>query len=282
MICRLCGSEYLKFKYTVANCDVYSCKTCSFCQIINEPDISTLEEIYSPKYFTHSKYTDTTTLNIENEKRMKILKRVLEPGKCKILDFGCASGDFVLRAKKYFEMWGIDFSEYAIACAKKKNPDLSLRLFLVSLENAQLEKDYFDAIVLWDVLEHIWDFESVLIKLLLLLKPEGFLVISMPNINSALAKISGRYWPMMTPPEHLNFFNLKSSKYLFTYKLKMKFIEWSASGKKVNVGFILYKIKRKVNWLVPVWLIKLFQKKPFHKLSLYIPSADIQYLMVQK
>lgn len=91
----------------------------------------------------------------------------------------------------------------------------------------------------------------------------------------------GKYWHFMTPPEHLSFFNQNSMEFLFQGKHKTEIVEWKTLGKKVNIGFLLYKINRIVP-LVPSFLLKLFDNKRLSSLSIYVPTADIQYVVIRK
>ena len=87
----------------------------------------------------------------------------------------------------------------------------------------------------------------------------------------------------MTPPEHLSFFSKRSFQELFKEEQSsLEIVKWKTQGKKANIGFIFYKIKRIVPALVPKAIINLFSKGIFRNLSVCVPTGDIQYLVVRK
>jgi 2-polyprenyl-3-methyl-5-hydroxy-6-metoxy-1,4-benzoquinol methylase len=250
--------------------------------VIKKPSAKSFKGLYSEKYFSHGKYNDVNTLRRENRRRLNLMNKFLPNSEVNILDFGCGPGDFIRFVDHKHIMWGLDYSEYAIQQARKANPGIKDRIKVGLIEEQNYSICCFDAIVMWDVIEHLWDIREVLKNLLNFLKSGGLLFISTVNIGSIFANITGRYWPMMTPPEHLNFFTNKSFKYLFEKEFKCKVRYRQNKGKWANIGFIFYKIKRIFPKLIPTWLIRLFQNKFTKYWSLYVPTGDIQYLVVQK
>jgi len=66
--------------------------------------------------------------------------------------------------------------------------------------------------------EHLWDPAIVAKDLLQRLSPGEYLFISTPAIDAPVAKVLGKFWAFMTPPEHLSF----SLGEVFTTCLKNK------------------------------------------------------------
>lgn len=193
-----------------------------------------------------------------------------------MLDVGCSTGDFIFSAKKSFNVWGQDISEYAINNIISHSPDLSSRLSACTIENSQYEDDFFDIITLWDVIEHIWDPNKVIEMLTLKLKPGGLLFISTPNIGALVAKLMQKRWAFMTPPEHLCFFNRDTLNILFKNN-DLKMNNWISQGKCVNLGFLLYKFNRIFPSIIPEHMITTVQKSFLGHAVIYIPTGDIQY-----
>jgi len=283
MKCRCCSSNHISHLYKLKESDLYKCEYCSFVQIEPRPTDETLKKIYNPDYFSHNKYFDKKTQDNENRRRLNLLKKYIVPDSDKkILDFGCAGGEFISFTNSYYDMYGIDYSGFAVEKAREKLPHLKKKIFVEKSDYSYFEDNYFDAIVLWDVIEHIFDFKQTLTKILKSLKTGGFLFISTPNIGSFSSKIAGKHWAFMTPPEHLSFFSEKSIKYLFNYVHNCKLEYFSSKGKKVNVGFLLYKIKKKFPMLISSTIIKLFSKKAIRGWSVYVPTGDIIYTVLRK
>lgn len=73
--------------------------------------------------------------------------------------------------------------------ARAKNPDIAPQIWVSPLETLDLPNAYFDAICLWDVIEHIWNPRMVADHLLCALKPGGLLLLSTPNIDTVIARL---------------------------------------------------------------------------------------------
>lgn len=279
--CRICGSENLVEHLRTAGQALDRCRACTFVQVRDEPSQGTLQQIYSEAYFAHSKYRDPKALELEDDRRLSLLSRMLPLG-ASVLDAGCSTGAFVGSAKQRFELYGVDFSAYAVAQAREANPELGERLVAGRLEDAPFSDRRFDAICLWDVIEHLWDPVPVVKVLFERLKPGGYLFISTPAIDAPVARLSGRYWAFMTPPEHLGFFTHRSFRVLFSDIVPASVNLFMRRGKWTNLGFIGHKLKRIAPPSFPGWIFAPFKWAPFARLKVYVPTGDVQYLAVQK
>ena len=85
----------------------------------------------------------------------------------------------------------------------------------------------------------------------------------------------------MTPPEHLGFFSKKSFEKLAD-KHNYTIVNYESKGKWVNLAFLMYKLKRIFPKLIPSLFIKIFQTKYTSNWSVYVPTNDIQYLILKK
>jgi ubiquinone/menaquinone biosynthesis C-methylase UbiE len=124
----------------------------------------------------------------------------------KLLDLGCGNGRFLSYAQKYFDCTGVDFSKKAIAQAKKKAS--KAKYILGSVENLNFKPNSFDIVTAFDIIEHIKNYEKMLIGAKKILKKEGLLIISAPNPESLGAKIKGKKWYGYQDPSHLRFFKI--------------------------------------------------------------------------
>jgi len=280
--CRVCQSKDLGVFCIAKGWTISECNKCGFKQVKEKPTAAQLDEIYSQSYFSHNKYKDLQTLATENLRRVELVKRYSPKSIPTLLDAGCAGGEFLSLAKKYAKVWGQDLSEFAIEKAKKSNPDIAERLQAGLLEEANFPKASFDIVVMWDVIEHIWDVKQVSRLLLDFVKPGGYIILSTPNIEANIARVLKKYWAFMTPPEHLSFFTKNAFSKLFEKDFNCEIVHWESKGKRANVGFILYKVKRIVPWLIPNFILKVFQKSFLAKWAIYVPTGDIQYVVIQK
>lgn len=136
-----------------------------------------------------------------------------------LLDVGAGTGDFLKVAKeKGWQVHGMEPNKNAAKLALEKGIDL--KAFLNDFEGKQ-----FDVVTLWHVLEHIPDLEETILKLAALVKPQGTLIIAVPNFKSFDARHYGKFWAAYDVPRHLWHFSKKSMKNLFAENFQLKNIE---------------------------------------------------------
>lgn len=147
-------------------------------------------------------------------KKVKLLSKYNQKGT--VLDIGAGTGDFLVEAKKQgWQITGIEPNLKAKQTAISKNVD-----FADSLES--LQNHSFDVITMWHVLEHIPDLDFQLRELKRLLKPNGTIIIAVPNFKSFDAKYYKEFWAAYDVPRHLWHFSKTAIKKLFwNYKIKL-------------------------------------------------------------
>ncbi|MBN1135989.1 MAG: class I SAM-dependent methyltransferase [Anaerolineae bacterium] len=124
------------------------------------------------------------------------------PGR--LLDVGCATGDFLARAREHG--WQVQGVEPGQAAAQAARRQYGLDVFSGDLAEAHLPSASFDAVTLWDVLEHLYDPRAELAEIHRILKSGGVLLIELPNVRSFDAALFGRYWIGLDMPRHLYLF----------------------------------------------------------------------------
>jgi 2-polyprenyl-3-methyl-5-hydroxy-6-metoxy-1,4-benzoquinol methylase len=146
--------------------------------------------------------------NIALKSKLNLINE-LSPTKGKLLDIGAGTGDFLLVAKNNgWETFGTEPSEKARAISVKKG---------VSIidATADLEDHSIDIITMWHVLEHVPDLENQIKELKRLLKPNGTLLVAVPNFKSFDAKHYGKFWAAYDVPIHFWHFSKTAIKLLF-------------------------------------------------------------------
>jgi 2-polyprenyl-3-methyl-5-hydroxy-6-metoxy-1,4-benzoquinol methylase len=238
--------------------------------------------IYGPAYFSHEKYGDRATLRRENRRRLRLMQRYVRTPAARVLEAGCGTGDFISVAKCDYAVSGFDVSAHAVDMARRANPDIADRIRCSDLARVELPSTHFDGVCLWDVIEHLWDVEAACRRLLDTLKPGGVLLLSTPDSGSWGARALGRYWPLMTPPEHASFFSATSLAYLFEDRLNATVVHSTAMGKWVNLRFALRKVQRLMTAPGTAGAVARCQRLLPETLSIYLPSRDIRYVVVRK
>lgn len=127
-----------------------------------------------------------------------------------LLDIGAGTGDFLTICKNNgWKTIGIEPSQKAKNIALKKDVT-----FVDSID--QIESNSIDAVTLWHVLEHIPDLNNQIQQLYRVLKPNGTLIIAVPNFKSFDAKHYGSFWAAFDVPIHLWHFSKNTIQKLFT------------------------------------------------------------------
>lgn len=186
----------------------------------------------------------------------------------RVLDIGCAFGinGEKLKQKGVKEVIGVEIDPKAYEEAQNRLD----KVFFGNVEKIDLpfENGYFDCIIYADVLEHLIDPWSVLKKHRRLLKDEGNLIISIPNVRHyrIIKKLLGGRWDYekrgVLDSTHLRFFTLKSIKEMFRntgYEIDKLIYKISASKSKKLVNKLLHGLLNEI--LAEQFLIKAVKRR---------------------
>jgi SAM-dependent methyltransferase len=140
------------------------------------------------------------------ERHISFLSRGLDAG-ARVLDVGCGRGVILgALADRGFEVHGVEISAEA---ARGADPRAEIRI-APTLVEADYPDAFFDEIVIWHVLEHLVDPRSTVTEMQRILKPNGRLIVAVPNFESAQARWSGGAWFHLDLPRHLYQFPLSA------------------------------------------------------------------------
>lgn len=224
--CPVCGGKDIHDVFQVKDYTVSGqafmlteCKACLARFTQDVPDATAIGIYYkSDDYISH---TDTSKGLINRlyqlvrkrtiRQKRKLICRITGLQQGALLDVGSGTGFFAAEMKrKGWMVTGLepDFAARQIAA---KNNGIELKDIN---EFFHLQPGTFDVITLWHVLEHVHDLQEYMAQLKKLLKPEGKLVIAVPNYTSADAAIYGQFWAAYDVPRHLYHFSPSSVKKL--------------------------------------------------------------------
>jgi SAM-dependent methyltransferase len=111
-----------------------------------------------------------------------------------LLDVGCAYGDFMtVAAEQGFQVSGVEVDGPVAEAARRRG----LVVHEGFLERLGLPAQAFDAVTLWDVIEHVDAPRSLLAEAHRLLKPRGVLLLHTGNAAFQVPK--GRVFAMLRP-----------------------------------------------------------------------------------
>ena len=219
MSCAVCGSASSRRKLRVADVDILECRRCGLAWWEPPRGDFVPEALYDAGYFEDARaargYDDYAGL--EPALRHSFARRIARLGApsragARLLDVGAAYGFAVSEAQRAgWRACGIEISTAASQRAQAAAPGA---VVVAHAARTPFPDASFEAITLWDVLEHLPDPLAALSELTRVLAPGGVLALSTGDVGSLVARISGSRWHLYTLPEHLFFYSRASLRRL--------------------------------------------------------------------
>lgn len=236
--CPVCGAEDIhtyteKFSYNLDKCN--NCEQI-FCNPM--PNQEQLNCYYNGpmKEFENQFFTDSFENRIPIfDFRINVILRFLNNGR--LLDVGSAIGIFLealRRRETKLEIHCCEPSEDARLRLKARFPEVKLYSQWLQDMNPQVQ---YQAITLWDTLEHLVDPHSAAEKIYSLLDNNGYWFFSTPNTNSFEWEIAGKNHVQLLPPGHVNLFNSKSIE-IFLQQHHFEIVETHTPNGALDVSYI--------------------------------------------
>jgi len=123
----------------------------------------------------------------------------------RLLDVGFGDGTFLkYMSERGWATFGLERSELYLHLGRRISGGSRLRR--VSSKAHEGPAAYFDVITLWQVLEHVEDPLLLMKRLRRMLKPDGVLIISVPNFESMQSQLGGDRWFHLDIPRHRTHF----------------------------------------------------------------------------
>ncbi len=188
---------------------VVRCSSCGFHFTNPIPQESEIGRYYkSEDYISHSSNNSgivnkayNVVRNITLKRKVNLITR-LSKGK-ELLDVGAGTGHFLNSCKNAnWKVQGLEPDEDARDFAEK-NFDLNLDPLSDLFE---IEDNSKDVITMWHVLEHVYHLKRDVAELVRILKPDGVLIIAVPNMSSKDAQHYKEDWAAFDVPRHLYHF----------------------------------------------------------------------------
>lgn len=205
------SSKHVLYPTTDIFGDTYKVCSCPNCQAIflwPQPSVEQLARAYDDSYYGEqdTKFNPLIerVLDFFRSKRANIIKRFVN-APAKVLDIGCGNGNFLqyVQQKGNYDIYGIELPGKA---AKRATQIPNIKLKEGQLETDDFPANYFDAITLFHVFEHLSKPQETLHTIRKILKPGGICIISFPNIDSWQSRWFKGKWLHLDPPRHLFFF----------------------------------------------------------------------------
>lgn len=218
--CPWCGSEkshlhlHLKdYFLTQEPFDIVECEQCHLLFTLPRPSSNEIGKYYqSQDYYSHQEnnngfvprlYEAIKKVNIKHKYKLAA-NDVLCSSAGKLLEIGCGVGDFLHYAENNgWQCCGVEPSDEAVGILRSK----SSAVIVKPEQIGDFPDASFDLICMWHVLEHVDSLTWQIDELKRLVKPNGRIVIAVPNYQSYDAQYYKDKWAAYDVPRHLNHFS---------------------------------------------------------------------------
>ena len=180
------------------------CKNCS--HMYSSPRLEDMyayyQDVADEGYLKNSHLRTGAARNV-----IKTIRKLNPEGR--LLDVGSSTGDFLREAQRYYEVEGLELSNWASKIAI----DAGLKIHKKKLADLARNDQTYDIITMWGVIEHL-EFPREEIKHVhKLLKPEGIFCFWTGDSSSIFLKIFGKNWWYILG-QHIQYFSNQSVDYL--------------------------------------------------------------------
>lgn len=242
-VCPLCGAAEAPLRYPGNLLPVREC-ACGMFFLWPQPTPDQLRGMYGSDYYRSLGISGEDDAAVGAMKKQTFRRQFaaasagLKPGK--VLDVGCACGFFLEAATEAgWEAYGVELSSFAAELAREK---FGARVHNGTLEEAGYPEGFFDAVTLFDLLEHVPAPGAFLGEVRRVLRPEGRLLLVLPNAASLSARLMGRHWSHYNA-EHLHYFTpLTVARLLSACGFEVEQV--SNAPKYLSLSYIFNQLRR--------------------------------------
>jgi SAM-dependent methyltransferase len=243
--CLVCGvSATAEPLYRIRDFEIVRCTECGLGRALTPPGFDPAR-IYTEAYFQggqadgYANYQGSRGVLSADFRR--VLRDLAAAGARdgRLLEIGCAYGFFLDVARASFQVSGVELASPAVAACRARCLDVVQE----ADEAFYRSRAPFDAVVMLDVLEHLEAPGEVLRSIHCYTRPGAVLVVSTGDFGSLAARLLGRRWRLMTPPQHLWFFTeLSLARLLRRHGFRV--LRTSRPWKLVPIQLIAYQLAR--------------------------------------
>lgn len=164
---------------------IVRCASCDFMYSNPRPTTDVLDERY--QHMSNMEYNlagQQTRVRMYRHLLRKLNRR--HKGRGKLLDVGCFSGTLLsVAAETGWEPWGVEINKTTATYARD---ELGFEVKICDLAEAKFPDEFFDAVTMTDVAEHVIDPKSTFREMFRVTKRGGVLLLTVPNGAMQLPK----------------------------------------------------------------------------------------------
>ncbi len=208
--CPLCAAPEPAHFISHQGHELYRCRECALVYLDPAPSPADISRLYGDTYSgaTESYFTKVERKMWRSRVRVRRMARMLGgdvAGK-NFLDVG-ANGGFMAEAARQagFNAFGVEPDGPAVDYARRHFPGNTFTRG--TLEDADFGHRRFDAVYCSEVIEHAADCHRFAAALARVMRPQGLLYLTTPDIGHWRVPRDVRRWDAFCPPAHCLFFN---------------------------------------------------------------------------
>jgi SAM-dependent methyltransferase len=216
-VCRVCGGTDGAL-FRAGDRPYFRCRTCRTVQLeLSEQDYVDMNPGYDPGLFLAGlPESDLRAYlgvpDVTDHLRQLCARTGKTPEGLRLLDVGCGMGGYLLAGRDLgMEVHGFEPSESHSRVAREV---LGLPVTTAYFSSEACAGRKFDVVILSHVIEHIYRPAPFVADLLAVLDEGGILQITTPNVDSLVARATGRRWPMLVPLDHVTMLSGRSFRYI--------------------------------------------------------------------
>jgi len=204
--CALCGSLIFKPALECEGFSFVKCKHCGLVQRNPQPDkneiLSRYSSVYGKDYLSYELANEAAFLKLQQlalkdagfskaEKKLFASAEKLHAEAPSILDIGCATGALIASLRDNgWRVTGVEISPSADYAKNERKLDVSN----IPLEENHFPSGSFDIILASHLIEHLNDPKTFLEETYRILKPNGIIFITTPDISGFQSRLFGSRW----------------------------------------------------------------------------------------
>ena len=200
--CHLCGNHRSRIRFRRQGHTYHQCASCGL--LLLHPQPENVQQTYDLDYYEQRSLLELSPLNQWlYERYLRQLDSLLTSSSRRLLDVGCGVGNFLQLAQT--QGWQVEGTEISPPAVQHARRQYGLDVYQEEL--SAFPDGTYDAVTLWDVLEHLPAPLDTLAQAYRLLKPGGILALSTVNVRGLTTRLVGRRSCVSNPEEHLFYFS---------------------------------------------------------------------------
>lgn len=253
--CAVCYSRHLHYAFSLEQQRIVRCDDCGFMLINPQPINDGLAHKYNggDNFALSSEQEEADHVAAFKKSTANSYLDLLFQGETTVsgslLEIGCGNGDFLsCAAARGLKVTGVEYSPHACATARCKLEEFQAEVIQGEISALAGQKECFDYIVFFDVLDHVRDPRLFLQAVFDLLKPDGSIFCVVPTLDSWSARVFKTNW-MEFKLENFSYFDTKTLRSLLFQEGFSEIKHFSAKNTLSIDNFTDYYVKNPE----PIW-----------------------------